>query len=243
MWGDAGGQQSARRRAPAEGGWSPSSSSELAGSSPRARCRASPSSSSSRRGRRHHSRQRRRDHGRTESVSFQHLARARATRERAGSAACGWRHVATLVVPPSKGCAAAESGGHACGAALGGAGGRPAVASGGARLAFRSLGSALPSVCSSCSASAGETTTVVHLCATRGSRCLARVATGTHWALRIHLTHDCQPGSAATGARRGSGQVRLPKGGRNGTATAAAATVGSAGAHAPKSCQNQAGPF
>ena len=25
--------------------------------------------------------------------------------------------VATLVVPPSKGCAAAESGGHACGAA------------------------------------------------------------------------------------------------------------------------------
>jgi hypothetical protein len=139
MWGGGGGgQQSARRRAPADGGWSSSSSSELTGSSPRARCRASPSSSSSRRGRRHHSRQRRRDHGRTESVSFQHLARARATRERAGSAACGWRHVATLVVPPSKGCAAAESGGHACGAALGGAGGRPAVASGGARLAFRS---------------------------------------------------------------------------------------------------------
>ena len=167
------------------------------------------------RSRRHHRRQGRRDRGRTESVSFQHLARARATRERAGSAACGWRHVDTLVVPPSKGCAAAESGGHACGAAHGSAGGRPAVASGGARLAFRSLGSALPSVCSSCSASAGETTTVVHLCATRGSRCLARVATGTHWALRIHLTHDCQPGSAATGARRGSGEVRLPKAGRN----------------------------
>ena len=167
------------------------------------------------RSRRHHRRQGRRDRGRTESVSFQHLARARATRERAGSAACGWCHVDTIVVPPSKGCAAAESGGHACGAAHGSAGGRPAVASGGARLAFRSLGSALPSVCSSCSASAGETTTVVHLCATRGSRCLARVATGTHWALRIHLTHDCQPGSAATGARRGSGEVRLPKTGRN----------------------------
>jgi hypothetical protein len=92
-----------------------------------------------------------------------------------------------------------------------GAGGRGRAAGSGEwrRAPGLQVGSALPSVCSSCSASAGETTTVVHLCATRGSRCLARMATGTHWALRIHLTHDCQPGSAATGARRGSGSSTI----------------------------------
>ena len=53
--------------------------------------------------------------------------------------------VATLVVPPSKGCAAAESGGHACGAAHAAMAGRYAARGGplrgyGGRAATRSGG-------------------------------------------------------------------------------------------------------
>ena len=75
------------------------------------------------RSRRHQRRQEHQDPGQVEAISFQRLARARATRQRAGSAACGWRRVVTIVLSSAKGHAAAESGERACAAAHVGAGG------------------------------------------------------------------------------------------------------------------------
>ena len=97
--------------------------------------------------RRQQRRQGRRDPGRTEPVSFQRLARARTARQRAASTVCGRRHVATLVVSPVKGHAAAESGERACAAAHVGAGGGQSLSTGGARLTCRPFGSALAAVC------------------------------------------------------------------------------------------------
>lgn len=149
--------------------------------------------------RRQQRRQGRRDPGRTEPVSVQRLARARTARQRAASTVCGRLHVATLVVSPVKGHAAAESGERACAAAHVGAGGGQSLSTGGARLTSRPFGSALAAVCNGVHSSAGETTTTVHLCATRGSWRWTRVAAGTHWSLCIHLTHECHSCSAATG--------------------------------------------
>jgi hypothetical protein len=97
--------------------------------------------------RRQQRRQGRRDPGRTEPVSVQRLARARTARQRAASTVCGRHRVATLVVSPVKGHAAAESGERACGAAHVGAGGGQSLSTGGARLTSRPFGSALAAVC------------------------------------------------------------------------------------------------
>ena len=97
--------------------------------------------------RRQQRRQGRRDPGRTEPVSVQRLARARTARQRAASTVCGRHRVATLVVSPVKGHAAAESGERACAAAHVGAGGGQSLSTGGARLTSRPFGSALAAVC------------------------------------------------------------------------------------------------
>jgi hypothetical protein len=96
--------------------------------------------------RRQQRRQGRRDPGRTEPVSCQRLARARTARQHAGSTVCGRRRVATLVVSPGKGHAAAESGERACAAAHVGAGGGHSLSTRGARLTSRVFGSALAPV-------------------------------------------------------------------------------------------------
>ena len=156
--------------------------------------------------RRQQRRQGRRDPGRTEPVSFQRLARARAAPQRAGSTVCGRRRVATIVVSSAKGHAAAESGERASAAAHVGAGGGQPLSTGAARLPSRVLGSALAPVCNRVPSSADETTTLAHLCATRGSWRWTRVAAGTHWAAWIHLTHECHSCSAATAHGVASGQ-------------------------------------
>lgn len=97
--------------------------------------------------RRQQRRQGRRDPGRTEPVSVQRLARARTARQRAASTVCGRHRVATLVVSPVKGHAAAVSGERACAAAHVGAGGVQSLSTGGARLTSRPFGSALAAVC------------------------------------------------------------------------------------------------
>ena len=165
--------------------------------------------------RRQERRQGRRDPGRTEPVSFERLARARAAPQRAGSTVCGRRRVATIVVSSAKGHAAAESGERASAAAHVGAGGGQPLCTGAARLASRVFGSALAPVCNRVPSSADETTTLAHLCATRGSWRWTRVAAGTHWAAWIHLTHECHSRSAATAHGVASGHVVVRNPGRN----------------------------
>jgi len=167
------------------------------------------------RSRRHQRRQEHQDPGQVEAISFQRLARARATRQRAGSAACGWRRVVTIVLSSAKGHAAAESGERACAAAHVAAGGGQPLSTGAARLASRVFGSALAPVCNRVPSSADETTTLAHLCATRGSWRWTRVAAGTHWSQCIHLTHECHSRSAATAHGVASGHVGLRNAGRN----------------------------
>ena len=53
------------------------------------------------------------------------------------------------------------------------------------------------------------------LCATRRSWRWTRVAAGTHWSLRSHLTHECHSCSAATGPGVAEGHVRYRSAGRN----------------------------
>ena len=103
------------------------------------------------------------------------------TRQRAGSAACGRRRVATIVLSSAKGHAAAESGERACAAAHVAAGGGQPLSTGAARLASRVFGSALAPVCNRVHSGADESTTLAHLCATRGSWRWTRVAAGTLW--------------------------------------------------------------
>ena len=214
-----GAASSQRRHAPGAVGYPPSSSSESAGSTPRARCHPSPPPSTLvgawARSRRHQRRQEHQDPGQVEAISFQRLARARATRQRAGSAACGRRRVATIVLSSAKGHAAAESGERACAAAHVAAGGGQPLSTGAARLPSRVFGSALAPVCHRVPSGADETTTLAHLCATRGSWRWTRVAAGTHWSQCIHLTHECHSCSAATAHGVASGHVVLRNAGRN----------------------------
>ena len=167
------------------------------------------------RGRRQQRRLRRGDPGRTEFVSFQRLARARAARQHAGSTVCGRRRVATMVVSSAKGHAAAESGERACAAAHVGSGEGQPLSTGAVRLTSRVFGSALPPVCDWLHSGAGVTRTLAHLCVTAGSCCWMRWAAGTHWALCIHHTHECHVHGAVRGPGVAEGHVRLRSAGRN----------------------------
>eukprot|EP00964_Phaeocystis_antarctica_P060480 scaffold36077_cov44-Phaeocystis_antarctica.AAC.1 len=70
-------------------------------------------------------------------------------------------------------------------------------------------------VCNRVHSGADETTTLAHLCATRGSWRWTRVAAGTHWSPWIHLTHDCHSRSAATAHGVASGHAVVRSAGRN----------------------------
>ena len=108
----------------------------------------------------HQRRQDRRDPGRTESVSFQRLTRARAARQRAGSATRDGPCVVSLVLSPARSDGDAESGERAR---------APRRWRGTSTSQWRRapglqvLGWALMPVCWWLDSSAGETTTLVHL--------------------------------------------------------------------------------
>ena len=68
---------------------------------------------------------------------------------------------------------------------------------------------AQPPVCNWVNMSAGETTTLAHLCATRGSWRRARMTADTHWSQRIHQTHECHACSAVGEAGAASGQAGI----------------------------------
>ena len=64
-------------------------------------------------------------------------------------------------------------------------------------------------VCRGVHLSVGETTTLAHLCSTRGSWRWARMMADTHWSQRIHLTHECQACSAVGEPGAASGHAAL----------------------------------
>ena len=161
-------------------------------------------------------RQGRRDPARTDPVSFLRLARARTGRQHAARTVRGRRSVATVVVSSSKGHAAwrerrAGVRPHACGRGSGAA----SLSTGDARLTSSVFGSAPAPVCTRVHSSDDETTTVAHLCATHRSWRWTRVAAGTHWPRRIHLTRECHSCSDATWPGVAEGHVRLRNPGRN----------------------------
>ena len=160
-------------------------------------------------------RQGRRDPARTDPVSFLRLARARTGRQHAARTVRGRRSVATVVVSSSKGHAAAESGERAGADTHAGAGVGPSLSTGDARLTSSVFGSAPAPVCTRVHSSDDETTTVAHLCATHRSWRWTRVAAGTHWPRRIHLTHECHSCSDATWPGVAAGHVGLRNTGRN----------------------------
>ena len=160
-------------------------------------------------------RQGRRDPARTDTVSFLRLARARTGRQHAARTVRGRRSVAKVVVSSSKGHAAGESGERACAHTHAGAGVGPSLSTGDARLTSSVFGSAPAPVCTRVHSSDDETTTVAHLCATHRSWRWTRVAAGTHWPRRIHLTHECHSCSDATWPGVAAGHVGLRNTGRN----------------------------
>ena len=64
-------------------------------------------------------------------------------------------------------------------------------------------------VCRGVHLSVVETTTLAHLCSTRGSWRRARMMADTHWWQRTHLTHECQACSAVGEPGAASGHAAL----------------------------------
>ena len=68
---------------------------------------------------------------------------------------------------------------------------------------------AQPPVCNWVNMSADETTTLAHLCATRGSWRWTRMTADTHWSQCILQTHECHACSAVGGLGAASGHAAL----------------------------------
>jgi len=68
---------------------------------------------------------------------------------------------------------------------------------------------AQPPVCKWVNMSADETTTLAHLCATRGSWRWTRMTADTHWSQCILQTHECHACSAVGGLGAASGHAAL----------------------------------